>query len=147
MITSTFLFLILPFTFFLIEADGFSFGPRSGIKARFYETSIICLLLFSLVVPFFFVLARFLGAYDTPSWTLLFPQLLTEVTPMLRTFVSFCAIFILLIAVPIGQQGLLEKATEAIIVVKPKSGINAELRRNAIEREYIKRRVRTSPRP
>ena len=158
-LTSCFLFVVLPFTFFLIEADGFSFGPRSGLKAKFYETTITLLLLFAFVVTFFFVLVglpdyvklnliwncfklALLGAFDvTSSWTLLLPQLVTEVTPMLRTFVSFCAIFMLLIGVPFGQQGLLEQATQAIIVVKPKSGIRADLRRITIERDHIRRRV------
>ena len=55
-LTSVFLLLVLPFTFFLIEADGFSWGPPKGIRARLYETVITCLLLLVLVVFFVVVL-------------------------------------------------------------------------------------------
>ena len=56
LLTSIFLLIIMPFTFFLIEADGFSWGPPKGIRARLYETVITCLLLLVLVVFFLFVI-------------------------------------------------------------------------------------------
>ena len=57
------LFLILPFAFFLTEADGFSFGPRNGLKARFYEACVILSLLFILVLFFFCLLVRRIVIY------------------------------------------------------------------------------------
>ena len=56
LLTSIFLLIVMPFTFFLIEADGFSWGPPKGIRARLYETVITCLLLLVLVVFFLFVI-------------------------------------------------------------------------------------------
>ena len=50
---SIFLFGILPCSFLLIEADGFSFGPRHGLRARLYETFVIFSLLFLLILFFF----------------------------------------------------------------------------------------------
>ena len=59
---SAFLFCVLPASYLLIEADGFSFGPRHGLRARLYETFVIFMLLavltlffFSLIVSIIFV--------------------------------------------------------------------------------------------
>ena len=43
----------MPCSFLLIEADGFSFGPRHGLRARLYETFVIFSLLFLLILFFF----------------------------------------------------------------------------------------------
>ena len=64
-----------------------------------------------------------------------------EVTPMMRTFFSLLAILALLLAVPFGQQMLLDKATEALIMVTPKSSVRSELRRAKVELEGVRRRV------
>jgi len=142
-LTSLFLFVILPFVFFLTEADGFSFGPRGGLKAKVYETVIIFLLVLLLIAAFFFVLLKLLGAYDiSSSWWSLVTSMVIEVTPMLRTCISLIATFSLILAVPIGQQAGLDKAMEAIILVKPKSAIRSDLRRITIERDHIRRRLR-----
>jgi len=142
LMTSVFLFLVLPFIFFLTEADGFSFGPRSGLKAKIYETTITFILLIILIAAFFFVLLKFLGAFSISStWSFFIAQMVLEVTPMLRTFFSLLAILALLLAVPFGQQMLLDKATEAIIMVTPKSSVRSELRRATVELEGVRRRL------
>ena len=50
---SVWLFGVLPFSFLLVEADGFSFGPQTGIRARLYEALVIFLLVFLLVIFLF----------------------------------------------------------------------------------------------
>ena len=79
----------------------------------------------------------------TSSWISLLPKLVTELTPMLRTCLSFCAIFLLLIGVPFGQQILLENATQAILIIKAKNGLKSDLKRNKIERDIIRNKVRS----
>ena len=64
-----------------------------------------------------------------------------EVTPMLRTFFSLLAILALLLAVPFGQQMLLDKATEAIIMVTPKSSVRSEFTKGDCR---VRRRSKTS---
>jgi hypothetical protein len=91
---SIFLFGILPCSFLLIEADGFSFGPRHGLRARLYETFVIFSLLFLLILFFFCLILVVSGSFDVSDGLSVIPRLASEVTPMLRTLLSFIGTFV-----------------------------------------------------
>lgn len=138
LLTSIFLLIIMPFTFFLIEADGFSWGPPKGIRARLYETVITCLLLLVLVVFFLFVILGLFGRKDIWSSWGIYPVF--EVAPLIRTAISFTAILVLLLGLPLGQQELLNKTVDPLLL-KPHGSIQAQRDEINLERGYIKRQI------
>ena len=152
-LTSVFLLLVLPFTFFLIEADGFSWGPPKGIRARLYETVITCLLLLVLVVFFVVVIVSTILSIKTylfifqlglfgrkDIWTSWGVYQVFKSAPLIRTAISFTAIIVLLLGLPLGQQELLNKTIDPLLL-KPHASIQAQRDEINLERSYIKRRV------
>jgi len=139
---SIFLFGILPCSFLLIEADGFSFGPRHGLRARLYETFVIFSLLFLLILFFFCLILVVSGSFDVSDGLSVIPRLASEVTPMLRTLLSFIALLELLYGIPFGQQESLNNSTKSIMSIRPKENVKSELRRLKLEQQHIQRRIR-----
>jgi hypothetical protein len=63
-----------------------------------------------------------------------------EVAPLIRTAISFTAILVLLLGLPLGQQELLNKTVDPLLL-KPHGSIQAQRDEINLERGYIKRRV------
>lgn len=139
---SVFLFGILPCSFLLIEADGFSFGPKHGLKARLYETFVIFSLLFLLILFFFCLILIVSGSFDVSDGLSVIPRLASEVTPMLRTLFSFCALLELLYGIRYGQEEILNQTTKSIMSIRPRENVKSELRRLKLEQQHIQRRIR-----
>lgn len=140
---SAFLFCVLPASYLLIEADGFSFGPRHGLRARLYETCVIFMLLAVLTLFFFSLILVVSGSFDLKDgWISVIPRLVFEVTPLLRSWASMLALFSLLCGTYFGQTNALITSTKSIMAIKPKENVQAELRRMKLEQQHIQRRIK-----
>jgi len=135
------LFVILPFSFLLVEADGFSFGPRTGIRARIYEAFVIFALLLLLVLFFFCLILVVSGAFDIADGIRIIPRLASEVIPIIRTISTFIALLELLWGVRSGQERVIKQLYDEIIASQPLQNPAGELRRLRLEREHIQRRI------
>lgn len=124
------MFLLLPFSYFFIESQGFSFYLRTQrrrpILARVYETLVVCFLviiiLFGITDLFYSI---FLPDLFTMSFSLVCISCLS--TPMLYSFVSLIGVFMLLISTPLGLAKMFDIFSALLIQQqqKRKSSITA----------------------
>lgn len=140
-VCSLWLFGILPFSFLLVEADGFSFGPRTGIRARLYEAFVIFSLVFLLVLFLFCLILVVSGTFDVADGFSIIPRLASEVTPMIRTIITSTGLLQLLWGVRSGQEQVIKQLYDEILASQPLQNPAGELRRLRLEREHIQRRI------
>ncbi|KAE9415168.1 hypothetical protein Angca_009382, partial [Angiostrongylus cantonensis] len=89
------LFVLLPFSYFFIESQGFS-KNKNGIMHRVYETLAVCALLIVVIL----CLVDIVLALISSSVSLI---TITSVNlPLIYSFVSFAGVMLLLLSTPIG---------------------------------------------
>ena len=84
------------------------------------------------------------GAFDIADGISIIPRLASEVTPMIRTIITFIALLELLWGVRTGQERVIKNLFEEIKASQPLQNPAGELRRLRLEREHIQRRVTTA---
>uniref|UniRef100_A0A914M211 Protein LMBR1L n=1 Tax=Meloidogyne incognita TaxID=6306 RepID=A0A914M211_MELIC len=110
------LFVLLPFSYFFIESQGFSLTLRlqtlSGsighpLLARFYEALVVCSLVLVILVGIADCLHAHLFARPSRIWyTLLYFSSLSA--PLLYSLASLLGVFLLLLSVPLGFARLFD---------------------------------------
>ncbi|KAJ1368354.1 hypothetical protein KIN20_029473 [Parelaphostrongylus tenuis] len=89
------LFVLLPFSYFFIESQGFS-KSKNGIMQRVYETLAVCALLIVLILCLVDIVLALISS----------PVSLITITsvnlPLIYSFVSFGGVMLLLLSTPIG---------------------------------------------
>ena len=119
------MFVLLPFAYFFIESQGFSFYLRSQrhrpqFILRVYETLVVCFLVIIVLVGIIDVFySIFLPDLYTISFSLLCISCLS--TPILYSFVSLLGVFMLLISTPVGLARMFDLFSEMLIQQKKKS--------------------------
>ncbi|KAK6028843.1 LMBR1-like region [Ostertagia ostertagi] len=92
------LFVLLPFSYFFIESQGFS-KNNNGIMQRVYETLAVCALLIVVILCLVDVVLTLISS--SPLQVSLIS--ITSVNlPLIYSFVSFAGVMLLLLSTPIG---------------------------------------------
>ncbi|VDO09809.1 unnamed protein product [Haemonchus placei] len=92
------LFVLLPFSYFFIESQGFS-KNKNGIMQRVYETLAVCALLIVVILCLVDVVLTLISS--SPLQVSLIS--ITSVNlPLIYSFVSFAGVMLLLLSTPIG---------------------------------------------
>nr|CDJ91853.1 LMBR1 conserved region domain containing protein [Haemonchus contortus] len=92
------LFVLLPFSYFFIESQGFS-KNKNGIMQRVYETLAVCALLIVVILCLVDVVLTLVSS--SPLQVSLIS--ITSVNlPLIYSFVSFAGVMLLLLSTPIG---------------------------------------------
>ncbi|KAK6746432.1 hypothetical protein RB195_012498 [Necator americanus] len=89
------LFVLLPFSYFFIESQGFS-KNKNGIMQRVYETLAVCALLIVVLL----CLADVVLTMVSSSVSLI--SITSVNLPLIYSFVSFAGVMLLLLSTPIG---------------------------------------------
>ncbi|EYC45185.1 hypothetical protein Y032_0436g1434 [Ancylostoma ceylanicum] len=89
------LFVLLPFSYFFIESQGFS-KNKNGIMQRVYETLAVCALLIVVIL----CLADVVLTLISSSVSLI--SITSVNLPLIYSFVSFAGVMLLLLLTPIG---------------------------------------------
>uniref|UniRef100_A0A0N4WRL1 Serpentine receptor class gamma n=1 Tax=Haemonchus placei TaxID=6290 RepID=A0A0N4WRL1_HAEPC len=89
------LFVLLPFSYFFIESQGFS-KNKNGIMQRVYETLAVCALLIVVVLCLVDVVLTLISS----SVSLI--SITSVNLPLIYSFVSFAGVMLLLLSTPIG---------------------------------------------
>ncbi|VDL79890.1 unnamed protein product [Nippostrongylus brasiliensis] len=89
------LFVLLPFSYFFIESQGFS-KNKNGIMQRVYETLAVCALLIVVIL----CLADVVLTLMSSSVSLI--SISSVNLPLIYSFVSFAGVMLLLLSTPIG---------------------------------------------
>lgn len=93
------LFLLLPFAYLFTESEGFA-GSRKGIMARVYETFVVLMLLFLVVLGMTYILSALID-HGKSSLDSLF-SLWSYYLPFLYSCISFLGALMLLVCTPLG---------------------------------------------
>uniref|UniRef100_A0A7I4YG63 LMBR1-like membrane protein n=2 Tax=Haemonchus contortus TaxID=6289 RepID=A0A7I4YG63_HAECO len=89
------LFVLLPFSYFFIESQGFS-KNKNGIMQRVYETLAVCALLIVVILCLVDVVLTLVSS----SVSLI--SITSVNLPLIYSFVSFAGVMLLLLSTPIG---------------------------------------------
>ncbi|XP_065323753.1 protein LMBR1L-like isoform X2 [Gordionus sp. m RMFG-2023] len=120
------LFVLLPFAYFFAESIGFT-GIRKGILNRLYETSIVSLLYYIMIVGISWLIFSTIQNEDTNIWT--------YYVPFSYHCISLFGVLTLLVCTPIGFTRIFDVIGD--LVIKPKSFHDLEEERNLIQMEEI----------
>ncbi|VDO64359.1 unnamed protein product [Heligmosomoides polygyrus] len=112
------LFVLLPFSYFFIESQGFS-KNKNGIMQRVYETLAVCALLIVVVLCLGDVVLTLISS----SVSLI--SITSVNLPLIYSFVSFAGVMLLLMSTPIGFAKMFGIVGEMTMVSARHQALNA----------------------
>ncbi|KAK7584276.1 hypothetical protein V9T40_005239 [Parthenolecanium corni] len=133
------LFVLLPFAYFFTESEGFS-GQRKGVRARFYETVTILVILFVFVLGITYVTSSFIDD-NKSSGIFSILNFWSYHLPLLYSCISFLGVLMLLICTPLGFARLFSVVGQFLVKPQFLRDIEEEYFVATLEEQSLRRRL------
>ncbi|KAI6228160.1 hypothetical protein M3Y95_00593000 [Aphelenchoides besseyi] len=130
------LFFLLPFAYFFIESQGFSFHRRpKPFLARVYETICVCTLVIVILVALAHV---FYSLFLSEKLSAIFSvfDFSNLSVPLIYSLVSLVGVFLLLLSVPFGFAKMFDVTSKLLLVNEPEDPLKSPTFTSTIKDSY-----------